>query len=207
MFRLTSACSIGFALMLLFIPASLYAQGTLVIRTNYYRVAGSTPREIQRSLDQSRPRMGQHDGQTTWQITWQFNTANQDGNCRLTSFTTRTTITLTMPLWAMPTNTAPDVFKAWRDYCLALSEHEQGHVQLAKEAAAAIQQRAQTFTPRSDCSALKNEVNSVCRSIVETHRQQEKDYDERTRHGASQGAVLNFEREPQYKMTPRRRLE
>jgi predicted secreted Zn-dependent protease len=190
----------------LLFPSLLHAQSTLQVRTNYYRVTGNTLREIQQSLAQSRPRAGtgEHNAQTAWQITWQFNASAKEGTCHLTSFSTRTTIKVTLPLWATPTNAAPEVFKAWRDYYLALAQHEQGHVQLAKDATVEIQRRADTTAPRSDCGTLKSDINALCRGIVDAYRNQEKEYDERTRHGATQGAVLRRTRDSHDEADPSR---
>jgi predicted secreted Zn-dependent protease len=42
----------------------------------------------------------------------------------------------------------------------------------------------------ADCTALRNQVDRTARGILEAYRQKEKDYDVKTRHGATQGATL-----------------
>ena len=176
----------------MFLPWVLQAQDTFYLRTNYYGVTGSTLREIRQSLDRSRPHVGstQHDGMTVWSIDWNLSVFRRGNTCRLRSFAIRTKAAITLPFWAMPTNAPADLTKAWGDYSAALGEHELGHVKFAKAAATEIRHRVRTIGPRTDCEALTKEINELAGGILQDYRQKEKEYDERTRHGAAQGAIL-----------------
>jgi predicted secreted Zn-dependent protease len=57
-------------------------------------------------------------------------------------------------------------------------------------AAAEIRQRVGEVGEGLDCESLKRKLNEIAYRALEEHRQKERDYDRRTRHGAAQGAAL-----------------
>ncbi len=167
-------------------------QSTVLWRTNYYTVTGATLREINQSFSQSRPWKNKSslDGLTDWRVDWKFNVTQSDSGCRLSYFTTTTTINITLPKWVAPTNTSPSVKEIWGRYITALGQHENGHGQFAAAAASEIHKRIKEVSEGSDCGSLRNNVTSLCSGVVETYKQRDKEYDVRTEHGAQQGARL-----------------
>jgi predicted secreted Zn-dependent protease len=173
------------------------AHGTVIRKTNYYAMTGSSIRHIQESLRQTRPWKDKsaHDGSTEWRIQWRANFSAEDGACHCSSFDTTTTITITLPRWVAPTNTPVSVRAAWQQYLTALTQHEAGHADFALAAAAEMHERIKAIGSDADCAALRSKVQSECQGIIDSHRAREKEYDERTRHGATQGATLRRPRE------------
>jgi predicted secreted Zn-dependent protease len=178
--------------LFLALAASALAQGSVSWTTNYYSVAGATLREIHASFRSNRPWRGtaQHDGYTRWQVDWTFGVREIDNKCRLTSLNTRTTIAITLPLWIAPTNATDEVRQAWQRYITALGQHEAGHGQMALAAAAEMHKRVKESGEDANCDALRQKINSLGQTIIEQYRARDQQYDERTRHGATQGAVL-----------------
>jgi predicted secreted Zn-dependent protease len=172
------------------VPAT--AQPSVSWTTNYYSVAGATLREIHASLRSNRPwkSNAQHDGYTRWQVDWNFAVRTIGNKCRLTSFNTRTTIAITLPRWAAPTNATEEVRQAWQRYITALGQHEAGHGQMALAAAAEMHKRAKESGEDANCDALRQKINSLGQTILEQYQARDQQYDERTRHGVTQGAVL-----------------
>ena len=170
--------------------------------TNYYNVAGSTIRDIHRSLAQSRPWRDKSsmDGLTDWRVTWNFYVAPSGDKCRCTSFSTTTTITMTLPRWIAATNTPPEIKTAWQRYVTALAQHEAGHAQFALNAAAEMQKQSKNLE-MANCDALRSQISSQCQAILDDFRNREKAYDERTKNGATQGAVLRPERPNDFSRT------
>jgi len=160
--------------------------------TNYYAVKGATLPELRQSIRENRPWKLKHDwdGMTDWQVKWQFTTVPTPGGCRCSVFTTQTTITITMPRWVAPTNAPETVKQIWQHYVTALGQHEAGHVAFALAAAAEVQKQAKEIGEGADCASLQKRINELAQQAVESHRQRDKEYDERTRHGATQGASL-----------------
>jgi predicted secreted Zn-dependent protease len=173
-------------------PWSAIAQSTVVRKTNYYAMTGSSTRHIQESLRQTRPwkdGLGR-DAATEWYVHWHAGYSASGGTCQCISFVTTTTITITLPRWIPPTNTPPEVRTAWAKYIAALEVHEAGHADLAIAAAAEMHKRVTAIGNDLDCITLRTRVQSECQAVLDSHRAQEKDYDRRTRHGATQGATF-----------------
>ena len=161
-------------------------------RTNYYSVTGADLREIHQSFRQSRPwrETDGHDGFTVWNVNWQFNTVFSGSVCRLTTFTTTTTINITLPRWIMPTNASDSLKAEWARYIQALGQHEYGHAQMALAAAAEMQKGSKSVAEDPSCDTLKQRIGSLCEGIVQKYKRMDDSYDERTGHGINQGARL-----------------
>ena len=173
-------------------PLLAHAENIVQWTTNYYPVTGATLGEIRQSINQARPWKGRSslDGLTEWQVNWQFDVSASATGCQWVSFNTKTTIKVTLPGWSPPTNTPPEVKEAWRRFFTALAQHEAGHAQIAQAAAKEVARRATQIGEATDCDSLKKTIHSVANQVIEDHRKQDKDYDERTEHGARQGAFL-----------------
>lgn len=181
---------IGFLCLLVF--HSALAQTTVTCTTNYYTVTGATIREIHESFRQSRPWRAKSslDALTVWTVNWRFSVASSGSACRVSTFSTATTITITLPRWIAPTNAGDFVKTEWQRYIKALGEHEYGHAQFGLIAAAEVQKQLKTAGEDPNCESLKQRLNSLCQNVVKAYKQQDDAYDQRTEHGATQGARL-----------------
>lgn len=179
------------ALTAMMFPVAAWGQNSVQWKTNYYTVGGSTLREIRQSIDRARPWKGKgdFDGLTVWQIRWQTTLTPTRDECRFT-FSTQTSIAITLPRWLAPTNAPATVRGAWQRYIKALEQHEIGHGQFALAAAAEMHQRARNVDADPDCENVRRTLNTLARSVTEEYRQKEREYDQRTGHGLKQGVVL-----------------
>lgn len=173
-------------------PLLAPAQNTVQRTTNYYPITGATLPEIHASLRQNRPWKNRLtvDGFTEWHIDWRFNVAPGDGGCRLTGFGTKTVILTTLPRWRAPTNAPAQVSSIWSNYSRALALHEAGHASVALAAAADLQKQAKAVAAAADCPSLHKALNELGQRVIADYRRRDEQYDERTRHGAAQGAAL-----------------
>lgn len=194
--RIPLPCVRGWAvsnliLLILLFVNSTRAQDTVAWTTNSYPVTGSTLGEIHQSLRQARDaRNTQWDALTEWNINWRFALSEAAGQCRVDSFSTKTTLKLTLPRWTAPTNATLATRDEWRRYITALAQHELGHAQFAQLAAAGVRKSMSETKAEADCEQLKKRLNADCTTVVENFKKRDQEYDERTRHGESQGAAL-----------------
>ncbi|HKQ37713.1 MAG TPA: DUF922 domain-containing protein [Verrucomicrobiae bacterium] len=167
-------------------------------RTNYYPVTGSDLREIHQSFRMARPwrETSGHDGFTVWNVNWRFNTFYNGSVCRVSGFSTTTTIAITLPRWVMPTNATDSLKAEWTRYIKALGQHEYGHAQLALAAAGEIQKQIRGVGDDSSCDSLKQRVGSLCEGIIRKYKDFDAAYDERTNHGLNDGALLGRRERP-----------
>ena len=173
-------------------PWSAVAQSTVLRKTNYYAMTGASLRHIQESLQQTRPWKDKsgRDATTEWYVRWYAEYRSGGGTCHCSSFTTTTTITIWLPRWIAPTNAPAEVRATWAKYIAALEVHENGHADLALAAAAEMHKRIKEIDSNLDCITLRARVQAECKAALDSHRAQERDYDRKTRHGATQGATL-----------------
>ncbi len=125
-------------------------------------------------------------GYTHWNVRWEFKW-QQDaaGRCRITHVSTRLTSRIQMP--DLATGTAAQT-TAFRRYHAALYQHELGHVEFGRQAAQAIDRGIAALPPAPDCPTLEQQANALGQRLIAEQTQHERSYDQRTRHGATQGA-------------------
>jgi len=182
----------GAIVLLMALPVIAAAQNTVYWTTNYYSVTGATVGEIHQSLSRNRPWKDKstHHGLTDWRIQWRYQVASSPGECRLAAFTTTTTITVTLPRWMRPSNALPEATTNWSRYITALGQHEAGHAQHGLAAAAEQHRRVPQLASEMNCDALKKRIDDLAQQIVDEYGRRDREYDERTGHGAKQGASL-----------------
>ena len=189
------AWSVALALGALFASvAGLHAAetGTSVQwTTNYYAVTGATPREIQFSITQARPWKTRFnwDGFTDWKVTWRFQTSREEDGCRVANFRPSAVVTTTLPRWTPPPGVALEVRQAWQHYFVALVQHETVHARYAYAAVEEMSRKVPAL-PTMPCDQLPEKINQLANQIMDDYRRREKEYDQRTDHGALQGARL-----------------
>lgn len=178
--------------LLVFLPDLAHAQSSVVWKTNYYAVTGTTLQEIHEPFRQARPwkDKSSYDGQTDWRIDWRFQVTTAGESCRCDSFTTQTAITLTLPRWTAPTNAAPEVRDAWISFFTALAKHESGHAQNALSAVTEMHQRVNRLPTENDCAVLKKKIDETAARVVAEFRQRDEEFDRQTSHGVRDGAFL-----------------
>lgn len=168
------------------------AQGVVRWTTNFYSVTGATIPELRQSIRENRPwkqRVG-HDAMTDWLVNWQFTVVPVADGCRCVSFITRTEIAITLPRWTAPAEAPEATRKVWRQYIEALERHEAGHGAIALAAAAELGKRIQSPGATADCDELKRWIEGMCPLVIAGFRSRDQAYDEKTRHGETQGAML-----------------
>jgi predicted secreted Zn-dependent protease len=166
------------------------AEDNVTVTTNYYTGSGATARELRASLAQARPWKDSdtRDGQTQWNVQWSFELSETENGCRLRSLTTKTTITITLPRWSAPPSASKGLIERWKNYYVALQQHETRHAEMAREAAAEIRKRVTALRDPSSCEKFKESINATANKVVADFREQEIQFDKRTDHGRKDGA-------------------
>lgn len=147
----------------------------------YYNVSGSSATEIRDNLNRRHARAGLHsfDGYTGWNVHWSWPGFGHD-DCDLSAARLQTDLQVRLPRWQPPRQADAALVLKWNSYLGNLARHEQGHVELARQGFAKMQQILQTST----CEQANAQLNSVLAEM----RQADLRYDADTRHGITQGA-------------------
>lgn len=158
----------------------------------YYDVHGSTIDELRRDVYSRGPfdRTGQRfAGWAEWRIKWEFDHRQVPQGCVVGKALTETHIHYTLPRWVDADAASPDLQVTWRRFIEALTLHEQGHGQLARELAAAIEFAMESLPPEPTCDELGQKVDALAKRMIENDESQE-GYDLATGHGRTQGAAF-----------------
>lgn len=101
----------------------------------------------------------------------------------LTHMVLNVKIVITMPRWPGVGRRSKAVQKEWKDFTKALLEHEQGHEKLVR---AHLGKLAGTLVGKN-----KEDARSAYESALEALKTASEAYDKRTKHGRTQGAVID----------------
>jgi predicted secreted Zn-dependent protease len=128
---------------------------------------------------------------TRWQLRWNFRVEQHPGaNCVLASAKTELDIHMTLPRWMPPKNASPVLVKKWNTFADALRKHEDGHRDIAIEAARVVTDRAGAAQSEADCATLKKRLERIADDTLREYKDKESSYDVTTLHGQTQGATF-----------------
>lgn len=163
---------------------------TVRLKDDYYDVRGATAAELRRAMREAGPTSDgrRWDGNARWNVRWRFRYGMQGGLCRMSDVTVEYTSTITMPRWNPPANASAMLRRQWLDYERALRAHEEGHRNIGAEAAREVLRLIGTVTS-PHCEYIAEEANGLGRRTVDAFRALQKQYDEETSHGRTQGAI------------------
>jgi predicted secreted Zn-dependent protease len=150
----------------------------------YYDISGSTGQEMRTQLDRSAPVAPdgyRGDATTIWNIYWTWDGYGTE-DCDLETVKTTYDIQVTMPRWTPPKDASPELVEEWNRYILALTEHEQVHVDHVIAGIPGVINAIRN----ASCGTAESEAQAVLDDI----RQKDDEYDATTNHGAAQGAVF-----------------
>ncbi len=175
------------------LPISAVAEMTVSVSTNYYVVAGTNHLSIRAAMVQTRPwkERSSYDAHTTWSMWPRLTWRRVDDQYFLASCEVKTRIVITLPCWnaTRPIDTA--LAAQWEGYFRALSLHEQGHVQVARAAAAELERRLSKLAGYNSADDLNDAARRITREVMDEFRKKDAAYDEVTQHGQVQGAVFH----------------
>ncbi len=162
--------------------------------TRYYDISGTTINQMLKSIQKNRPaeyHLGNFDAYTDYKLHYGYSTIKSHGRCKLTKPKIRLTVTFVLPRWTSERTAPSKVIKEWHRYRRALIEHENGHKEIAAEAANAIESLFQSIPRSRSCHDLNQLFNHRASELERDFHQRQKDYDKATKHGILTGAVLN----------------
>ena len=172
------------------VTAPAGAQLREALRYDYYEVQLGPGRMYPQIRAASPPRKNgeTYTGYTTWNMHW--NTRWQragDGSCRYTSIAIQIDIDISLP---RVRGAGAAQAAAFERYLSALHGHELGHAEIVREEARSLERALLALPPARDCDTLRAQGSAIGQSHLQRARERNREYDARTGHGRTQGAVL-----------------
>jgi predicted secreted Zn-dependent protease len=182
-----------FILAALALSGAAYAEPHVKIKYNYYEIQGTTAKELRQEMNLSGPLdkgEKRYDAETKWHVRWQYWFGKNRYECWINRVTTEVEVIFTFPKWKRSKKISGDLEQQWLNYMKALQEHENGHKEFGINAAKEIEGRLMSLRPLRSCNALENMANSIANQIIDKYIKIQIEYDRRTDHGRTQGAVF-----------------
>ena len=171
-------------------PSPVLGRVHVTVHEERYQLTGATAEELSQDLHRRRPRDERFTGWTRWRLRWRFEPTEDAHGCSVGPVDVDLDLTTVLPTWAASVDADPRLIDAWRDYLVALEEHERGHGDLAREAAERIRDQLTAIPPTRDCALLRDHAHRVGHAEVQRLRHDNAQLDETTGHGATQGAIF-----------------
>lgn len=162
----------------------------VTLQEQTYDVEGSTAQALTEQMKQLGPTdaNGDHsDAYTRWFVTWTFAFARGPEGCRIADAHVKVHVNTMLPSWSAPGDATADLPARWRKFSDALALHERGHLQIGVHSGQEIRQAMLALPPTGSCDTVEGEANEIARAIVTLHNAYDRDYDEKTHHGFTQG--------------------
>jgi predicted secreted Zn-dependent protease len=160
---------------------------------DYYEVCGSCEKDLQCEMNQKGIKWDdgkKYDSVTTWKVKWDYGYDRAPQTCSADSFRVTVEILFRLPKWTRTGDAPQQLVDKWDSYMKNLVMHENGHRDMAVEAAADLSRSVAELPPAPTCVELDREVQNLCRARLKKLKEEEKEYDAITNHGYAQGAVF-----------------
>ena len=156
----------------------VFAEPTVTVKTEYYKVHGATLKEVRQSINKhssTTHNFGGRDALTDYKADTKW------GNPPVITLV----ITYIMPEWVECAGAPKNLQKKWHDYINSVQFHEDGHGKIAREYARALEQRMIAEGPRPGRN-INRDINKICQEFSK----KQLEYDKQTKHGQNQNPVV-----------------
>jgi predicted secreted Zn-dependent protease len=131
-----------------------------------------------------------YDSHTSWSVVWEYEYDRTAGACSPESFRVSVDVAFRYPKWVDQGSAPMTLAAKWDGYVQNLVQHENGHRDIAVQAAAQITRAVAGLPAALTCADLDREIRSLGRKYLKMLNEAQREYDAATSHGAMQGASL-----------------
>ncbi|MEM9547931.1 MAG: DUF922 domain-containing protein [Bacteroidota bacterium] len=151
---------------------------------HFYDIHGSSARELRDQMNTNGPVFdgNRFDAVARWNFSWDWPGKGNPNECQLDQASITLNSSVTFPRWIPDRNASKTLVREWSSYLQSLILHEAGHVDHARLNKRNVVNAIRNAT----CETAENEIQVELNKI----RTLDIEYDRRTRHGATQGAVF-----------------
>lgn len=159
-----------------------------------YNVIGKTVSEISKSLDANAMPDPSEPGSryyalTRWQLAGDWSVRPTLRGCEVSSGRVSVKITMTLPLHTS-SGASTDTLNRFNTFVEKTTLHESGHVEITLQGAREYQRALGNYPAAPTCSALDAQLNDLFRRSFDAIHRANREYDAKTQHGRTQGAVF-----------------
>ncbi len=193
------SASAGDRVELASIEKTLVPQGGKILppiinaKYEYYEVCGCGEEELHCDLKKKCITWTdgkKYDSLTSWEIKWDHGFDQASKTCAVNSFKPIINITFRFPKWNRTDEAPQTLIEKWDRYLNSLIAHENGHRDMVVAAVNDLSRVVVQLPPAPTCADLERNMRDLFRKSMEKMKKDQREYDEATKHGTSQGAVF-----------------
>ncbi len=169
------------------------AQPVVTEKYEYYTIEGNCEKDLRSQMRQKGVAWADgmtYDSVTSWHVTWDYGYDQSPLGCSTDNFRVFVDISFRYPKWTPGKDAPQTLVHKWDDYVRHLEDHENGHRDLAVEAALELSRAVAALPPVHTCAEIDHYVKALCRERMTMLNDEEKEYDAATHHGSKQGALF-----------------
>jgi len=187
--------SIKTSLIILMLLSSvlLFSEPRISVKIDYYKLYSTSQASLRREMNKKGIRWTDgktYDGFTSWYVKWRYEYYYKNGYCSLEAVDVSVDVEYTLPRWVLKPLGNQKTWINWNRYSDALKKHEDGHRDFGIEAARKIEAALLSIGSRPRCDTLGDDASAIAYRILDDFRKKEVEYDRKTGHGRTQGAVF-----------------
>lgn len=171
-----------------------HGQLSVVISTNYYTVTGNSISELWEAMVQARPWTTnlQYNARTDWATYYSYTYRFAGDQFSFRNINVYTKVSVYLPRWTPPPQVDSTLVEAWAQFLKAVALHETGHISVARLATTELRRQLLAIPAQDSADELQAAADSAARRTLNNYRRMDVEYDQQTRHGITQGAVLRW---------------
>jgi predicted secreted Zn-dependent protease len=165
--------------------SSSHPNVTVRISKQFYEVFGNGISTLEEELKRKGP--GSFFGRVASTISYDYKTR---GNCEISSVGVTLVSIVTLPQWTPTAGAASATIAKWKSFIKALEAHELNHLIIDIGESETLARELLGISRQSNCVSIDQLVKSAHLNAVERAAVRNRNYDARTNHGKTEGAVL-----------------
>ena len=186
---------LSFSFGALMVSASSVCSAEVILREIYkhYSIEPQTVLQIKQQLREKSPvskRQRLFHGGTEWKLTPKFGMRVVGNLCQIYNVSVLLGGTYTLPKMTNRTSASKQTQLIFDQYYQSLMLHEKGHQALWFEAGEKIEAMLLEFPEEYHCNPLAEKAKKAVAEIVLEFQQKNREYDQQTGHGKTQGAFI-----------------
>lgn len=175
--------------VLIFLSTNSISEVSEKVEFEYYYVEGRTMKGLTLSMKESSPVIrgdSKHAASSKLKIQYRYSTQKQTTGCSLINPEVRLKTTYVVPK-IVKERSSDKIVTVFEEYLSRLMKHEQGHRNIAFEAAQRLEESLGLLPLAIDCATLKRNTRKLYTQINEDQKRKNHVYDKENQHGVLQG--------------------
>ena len=148
---------------------------------SYFTISGTTLDQIEAELQSRGPQVKstgrRHPGATRMEFTTKLGYASNRGYCRVAEAHVSVKARVILPRWRQRGKADEDVRLVWDTLSSDIKRHEEGHVVIAKNYAAEIEQKLKALDRQKTCEIAAQKAQLIADKILDKHDKAQEQFD------------------------------